>query len=392
MKSLITLAVCCLLFLAACDEGLVGGDAATLAGSEAVSTSSLGKKPAGSPGAAGRQLAAGEAEIFHSFPTDGLMNKPEGIAFDRRGNMYVSNRIGTDDNWNHNTIEVFSPKGDQYVLADLGSSCAGFSGLLGLTTGPMGNVYAAFGSCTALNGVVIVDRAGNVEHIDGSEVMGFPNAMSFDANGNLYVTDSFAGMLFRLDRKTGQFGPWMTDASLDPDFTSAVPYGANGIAFKAPNHLYIANTAKGHVVQVDILNDGSPGMPHLILPTGPMAYLFIYPDGLSIDTHGVLYAAIPPAGTPPPPGVPAPPGGFPPMSPVVSLDPASGYASPVVAPHLPGGPGSELFDTVTSLAFGSGPFDRKSLFVVSGDLFNTPIGSGPVVTQVGAGVPGAMGQ
>ena len=80
------------------------------------------------------------------------------------------------------------------------------------------------------------------------------------------------------------------------------------------------------------------------------------------------------------------------MSPVVSLDPATGNASPVVAPLFPGGPGSDLFDTVTSLAFGNGPFDRESLFVVSGDLFNTPIGSGPVVTQVGAGVPGAMGQ
>jgi hypothetical protein len=80
------------------------------------------------------------------------------------------------------------------------------------------------------------------------------------------------------------------------------------------------------------------------------------------------------------------------MSPVVKLDPASGMVAPAVEPFFPGDPASDYFDTVTSLAFGAGPMDKKSVFVVSGDLFSTPIGSGPVVTQVGVGVPGAPGQ
>jgi len=39
----------------------------------------------------------------------------------------------------------------------------------------------------------------------------------------------------------------------------------------------------------------------------------------------------------------------------------------------------------------SGPFDRKSLFVVSRDLFNNPIGWGPVVAKVEACMWGSTG-
>jgi hypothetical protein len=72
-------------------------------------------------------------------------------------------------------------------------------------------------------------------------------------------------------------------------------------------------------------------------------------DGLAADVHGDLYAAIAGAtifGT----------------APVVKVDPRTGTITPCT---------DELarFDFPTSLAFGQGPRDHKSVYVVNGGLF-----------------------
>jgi hypothetical protein len=104
------------------------------------------------------------------------------------------------------------------------------------------------------------------------------------------------------------------------------------------------------------------------------------PDGLAIDVEGNLYSVLPPAGLAP----------FP-VSPVIKIYPDTGIVEPVIPPYtyplLPP-PYDALFDYPTSLAFGNGRLDNMSLFVVS----PTPgqsLSSGPVITQVGVGVPGA---
>lgn len=374
-----------LFFIAACTDSLVGEDveseSLTILEGDIDAASAFGKR-------SGEMPAPGEASIVYSFPVNGSAPVPEGIAFDRRGNMYVSNRSGSGGEYTHNTIEKITSDGSHSVLVDLGSSCPGTHGLLGLTTDPIGNVYAAFDSCTPNHGVVKVSRTGHVTHLAGSEAMIVPNSLTFDSRGNLYVTDSFGSAVYRYDKRASSFAPWVIHEYLAPG-GPPIPYGANGIAFKAPNDLYVANTTGGFVVHIPILPDGAAGIPGQILPTGPLFWMFLFPDGLTIDTDGMLYAALPPAGTPPPPGVPDP--GIP-LSPVVKMDPSTGLVTPVVEPFLAGFPGSEKFDTATSLAFGNGPFDRKSVFVISGDMFRTPIGSGPVVTQVRIGVPGMMGQ
>jgi sugar lactone lactonase YvrE len=374
------------LMLAACDAPVSSLD-------NAETTDELSaKKPAGTPGAAGLQLAEGEAAIVFTFPDPAL--GPEGIAFDRQGNMYVTNRLPDGvGGWTGNRVDKITTDGTHSVLAYLtpGEDCPGARGALGLTTDAIGNVYAAVGWCTSRNGVLIVRRDGAVEHVAGSEAMIFPNALTFDARGNLYVSDSFGGAIYRYS-KDGSFDVWSTSDLLAPDFTAPLPFGVNGIAFDAPNVIYAANTVRHSLVRIPILPDGSAGEAEAILGTGPMAYLLMYPDGIALDADGMIYAAMPAAGTPAPPGVPIPPGGFPPMAPVIKVNPSTGMVSPVATPIVVGGPGSELFDTQTSLAFGTGPRHRKSVFVVSGNILGSPTGSGPVITQVGAGTVGAMGR
>lgn len=373
--------------LVACSDNFVGMD------DEVAFEDAFGKKS----GMSQLKLPAGEAAIIFSFPDVGGAPTPEGITFDRQGNMFVSNRTGPSGNWTQNLVEKITPNGSHSIVADLGPSgeCPGFSGILGLTTDPKGNVFAAFGSCTSeYHGVVKIDRMGNVSHLAGSEAMILPNSLTFDSRGNLYVTDSFGSTVWRygdskLPGKRKAFEVWVSDPLLAPDFSSPIPVGANGIAYKAPHDLYVANTARNGLVHIPVLPNGDAGTPENIILTGPEFWMYLFPDGLALDAHGMLYAAIPPAGTPPPPGVPD--SGIP-FSPVVKIDPGTGFVTPMIAPFLPGGPGSELFDTVTSLAFGSSPRDHKSVFTVSGDLFGTPTGSGAVITQVGVGVPGAKGQ
>jgi sugar lactone lactonase YvrE len=364
----------------------VGCDSASLTESEYGDV--VAKKPAGTPGMAGLKLAAGEASIVYAFPDEGMVQIPEGIAFDRQGNMYLSNRLYAESGLADNRIEKIAPDGQHSVLAHLGpTGCPQASGILGLTTDPVGNVYAAFGACNSNNGVVRVSRNGTIEHLAGSESMVFPNSLTFDSKGNLYVTDSFGGTVYRYG-KSGVFELWLADDLLAPDFSTVIPHGANGIAYHAPNHLYVANSRGGWIVHIPIMPDGRPGNPQKIVATGPLFYMLIYPDGITVDAHGMIYAAIGPAGTPPPPGVPGP---FPPFSPVVKVDPSTGLVTPMLSAIEPGGPGSELFDTPTSLAFGTGPRDQKSVFLISGDMMATPTGSGPAVTQVGVGAPGATG-
>ena len=92
--------------------------------------------------------------------------------------------------------------------------------------------------------------------------MTFPNALTFDQRGNLYVTDSFGGAVWRFAsgragrlhaRHAGQ--PWARHQLLAPapddPFGFPLP-GANGIAFAPPNRLYVANTEKGLVAEVPI--------------------------------------------------------------------------------------------------------------------------------------------
>ena len=60
------------------------------------------------------------------------------------------------------------------------------------------NLYAAVGSeDPAVNGIVRIAPDGAITHVEGSEVMPFPNAITFDEAGTLYATDSIDGCVWR---------------------------------------------------------------------------------------------------------------------------------------------------------------------------------------------------
>jgi hypothetical protein len=319
---------------------------------------------------ASTEIAVGQAEVILSLQ-DG--NFPEGIAFDRSGTLYLGNRRLEGTEVVYEILRI-SPDDELSTFALLGTEDGvdpTGSGLLGLTTDPRGSVYAALASSDPdLNGVWRVSADGSERsRLPGSAQMGFPNALSFDPRGNLYVTDSFAGVVWRFPG-AGSGSPWVHDELLEPFPFDPAPVplpGANGIAFSPPDHLYVANTEKGLVAHVPINPDGSAGEPTLVAQT--LSLLTV--DGLAVDAAGQIHGVIPAfavLGT----------------SPLVRVDPASGDTVQTLDSSAFG-----EFDVPLSLAFGRGARDHQSVYVANGDLPIVPIpGPGPGITQANVGVPG----
>jgi len=316
--------------------------------------------------AAVTQLASGRSEFVLSLPSG---NRPEGIAVDRAGNLFVGNRqVG--ETTVVNEILRIGLDGTAAVFATLPESSPGAQSLLGLTVDPTGTLYAAFASFDANHGVWRVSGDGtDIERLPGSEGIGFPNALTFDPRGNLYVTDSVRGAIWRSHRG-GAFSPWVEDSLLTPlpadPFGSPLP-GANGIAFYPPDILYIANTERSLIASVHIEPDGSAGPVEAV--TAPFAVPTV--DGIAMDVHGQIHAVLP---------------GFTilQVSPLVRIDPVTGVVTPTVIDPVD----MSRFDTPLSLAFGGGRWDVRTVLVTNGDLPVVPGGPGPGVVQVDVGVPG----
>ena len=90
----------------------------------------------------------------------------------------------------------------------------------------------------------------------GSSNFPAPNAMTFTRAGNVYVSDSFQGAIFRIDNVAGCKAPCpVTLVAHDPMLATAgfPPFGANGVALNADETaLFIANTGDNRVLKMDL--------------------------------------------------------------------------------------------------------------------------------------------
>jgi sugar lactone lactonase YvrE len=309
-----------------------------------------------------RPLAPGQVEtILELAPGIDLL---EGIAIDRQGNLFLGNRRLEGDVRVSEILQI-SPEGVTTVFATLASAADNFDqGVLGLAVSPQGDLYAAVRTFDpATNGVWRIGRGGAAERLPGSEALEFPNALAFDARGNLYVTDTPQGAVWRFGRD-GSGEVWIRHELLSP---GQFGIGANGIAFSPPRDLFVANTDRALVARIPIRPDGSAGEPEVVA-TG---FELLIIDGLAADAHGDLHAAIVGAsivGT----------------VPLVRIDPKTGAITPSTAEF-------SAFDFPTSLAFGAGRRDKKSVYVVNSGLFPEDPARmpRPGVVRVGVGVPGA---
>ena len=219
--------------------------------------------------AAGVAPAAGETVISFDVTRGEL---PEGIAFDRHGDLYVSlaplgeiRRRGADGTWT--------------TFASIGPHGAGGLAMLGLAFDRQGTLYAAAPTDDpSWHGVVAIAKDGAMRHVAGTEGMLFPNALAVAKGGDVYVTDSVAGAIWRIPRG-GEAELWLQHELLAG---VNIPLGANGLAYRS-GRLYVANTEKTQVVEIPITGRDRPGPPRIVHTFGNAL------DGITVDRAGNFY-------------------------------------------------------------------------------------------------------
>jgi sugar lactone lactonase YvrE len=208
--------------------------------------------------------------------------QPEGVAVDKRGDVFVSiTPLGR--------IEKVDRDGSRSTLAQIVPPGSG-NGVVGLAVDAPGNVYAAVATFDpATSGVYKVARDGSFTRLPGTGAIVFPNGVTLDKRGNIYVTDTVLGAVWRIPATGEPAELWFQSPLLEGDgsFGFGVPLGANGIAFRQ-SELVVGNTEFGRLVRIEIEPDGSAGVVS-VLAADP-ALLGV--DGITFDVHGNVWAAV----------------------------------------------------------------------------------------------------
>jgi gluconolactonase len=194
---------------------------------------------------------------------DGL-DHPEGLAFDEEGALWAGGEAGQ--------IYRICKEGKVQQVANVGGFC------LGLTFSPTQEIIV----CNlGLHALQRIDRSGRVlqtiEQVGGRRLQ-TPNSSVFDADGNLYFSDSGEwnagnGCVYRL-RSSG----------LAEFFAGPFAF-ANGLALSAMGEaLFIVESQRDCVTRLPIGRDGTAGEPE-VYASG----LARVPDGLVLDAAQNLY-------------------------------------------------------------------------------------------------------
>jgi sugar lactone lactonase YvrE len=112
---------------------------------------------------------------------------------------------------------------------------------------------------------------------------GFANDLTIDANGNLYVTDSWTPRLLRLSDGGSVLEEWIQDPQLGVE-----QWSLNGIDYDRFNHvIYTVNQRAGLLFRIAIEPDGSAGLVTQIQTSQELRR----PDGLKVIGHNTLATA-----------------------------------------------------------------------------------------------------
>lgn len=214
----------------------------------------------------------GNVERFATLPV-GSPN-PEGIAVDsRNGDVYVTGFMPTQPT-GPGKVFVFDREGDlKRVLQIAGSSNA----LLGVDFHPDTNelLVVDFGASKVLR----VNTFSGASSVFTAPVgaMGL-NALGFDKAGNVYISDSFRGTIWRTGRGGGAAEDWVTSPLLRT--SGFPPFGANGLDFSRDGStLFVANTGNDTILSVNTATKAVDVFTNSINGA----------DGLFVDEHDNLW-------------------------------------------------------------------------------------------------------
>jgi sugar lactone lactonase YvrE len=225
----------------------------------------------------------GEVTVFAVLP-DGSSG-PEGLEVGPDGKVYVTTFGFTSSGAASGEGQLFTFDAPGRLLRQV--SVAGSSPhLLGLRFHPDGELLVIdFGGQQVLR--VDPDSGASSVFTTAPLIRGGMaglNDLTFDVAGNVYVSDSFQGVIWKVPPAGGTPTPWVDSPLLRT--TGVPPFGANGLRFdKSGANLFVANTGDDTIVRVPVLGDGSAGSPSVFTNSINGA------DGVIIDEQGNLWVA-----------------------------------------------------------------------------------------------------
>jgi DNA-binding beta-propeller fold protein YncE len=221
----------------------------------------------------------GEATTFARLPSP--TRNPEGIALDRNtGDVYVAD-FDVFRQSGVGQVIVFNREGKLLRVVNVKSSSPA---LLGLDFHPDTHALLVidFGNQRVLD---VDPRTGDstvFATVDSPAGASGLNALTFDRpSGNVYISDSFRGIVWKTSSRGGAAARWVEDDKLKPQ--GVPPFGANGLAFnRAQDALFVANTANDTIVRVAVKN-GAAGKVEVFTNSINGA------DGLAIDEQDNIW-------------------------------------------------------------------------------------------------------
>jgi gluconolactonase len=213
-----------------------------------------------------RELAVVEFEVL----VDELVH-PEGVAWNPRDERVYA---GSEDG----SIYAVSLGGGLETYDTDGES------FLGIALDGQGRIYACD---DARNEVLRFDTTSlsTETYSSGTEEVPFetPNSMAFDPDGNLYVTSSDNGAIYRV-APGGETSIWSQQATEYPNGCCVGP----DLSTPQPGDLalFVVESAASRIVRIPILPDGDAGDAEVVADLPRMV-----PDGLAFDLEGDLWVA-----------------------------------------------------------------------------------------------------
>ena len=283
--------------------------------------------------------------------------RAEGVVIDKEGNAWGGGRNGI--------VYKVSPDGAVHEVAQLPDRAIPN----GVTLDREGN----FVYCDLRHKAVMrLSQDGKVSLVAdhaGDFPISIPNFASYDAEGNLYVSNSSSQPGREVFKEFVNPQPNGAVVRIRPDGRGEVVatgiYFANGTAID-PNEdaVYVLESSRNDCVRIQIKKDGTFGPPEIYAKDFPAL-----PDGMAFDVDRNLYITLP--------GVPEN-GKLEPRNRVIKVDPNGNWETFV---HDPDG---TVLAFPTNCAFG-GP-DMQDLFIANleGDHMNkvrTPVRGHPLYHQ-----------
>jgi sugar lactone lactonase YvrE len=225
----------------------------------------------------------GEVEKFATLPSG--FGNPEGITVDSHGNVYVTTFVPTGAP--PGQLFVFGRNGHLHRQVSIQDSS---NFLLGLDFHPYtGDLLVIdFGKARVIKVNPFSGTANNFAVIDPPGGAGL-NALTFDKQGNVYISDSFRGIIWRTGPNGGVPELWVESQLLRPLSTppsfAVPPFGANGLAFnKDGSALFVSNTGDDRVIKIPV-SGGKADTPVVFVNSINGA------DGLIMDKDDNLWVA-----------------------------------------------------------------------------------------------------